>query len=99
MNNGVSSGLPSRSAIHLIRWYQRHLSRGRAASCRYLPTCSDYGVQAIQHHGIARGGAKTMWRLLRCNPLSAGGYDPPVHDDGDGAHTSPFHVKQPGGPT
>ena len=71
---------PSRGVIRAIRWYQRDLSPGRAASCRYLPTCSEYGVQAVERHGLVRGGAKTAWRLLRCNPLSRGGYDPPIPD-------------------
>lgn len=72
---------PSRGLIRAIRWYQRDLSPGRAASCRYLPTCSEYGVQALEQHGLVKGGAKTAWRLLRCNPLSHGGYDPAFPDE------------------
>ena len=67
-----------RLAVALIRWYQRAISPGRPPSCRYLPTCSDYGAQAVAHYGLLRGGAKTAWRILRCNPVSPGGYDPPV---------------------
>ena len=74
----MSTSAPSRGAIASIRWYQRRLSPGRAASCRYLPTCSEYGAEAIAHYGLMCGGARTAWRLLRCNPLSRGGYDPPV---------------------
>lgn len=101
---GALSG-PSRLTIHLIRWYQRAISPGRAASCRYLPTCSDYGAQAIDHYGLVRGGAKTAWRLLRCHPFSAGGYDPPFSEatpDATAEAAPPageslvFHVKQPG---
>ena len=75
---------PSRAAAASILWYQRHLSPRRTPSCRYLPTCSDYGLQAIGHYGLLRGGAKATWRLLRCNPFSRGGYDPPIPDTGSG---------------
>ena len=71
----------SRLAIRAIRWYQRDVSPGRAASCRYLPTRSEYSVEAFEHYGAVRGGAKTAWRLIRCNPFSKGGYDPAVPDD------------------
>ena len=71
----------SRLAIRTLRWYQRDVSPGRAASCRYYPTCSEYSVQAFERYGAVRGSAKTVWRLIRCNPLSHGGYDPPVPDD------------------
>lgn len=44
--------------------------------CKYLPTCSDYAAQAISEHGVWRGLLLAVWRLLRCNPFSRGGYDP-----------------------
>jgi putative membrane protein insertion efficiency factor len=47
-----------------------------APSCRFLPTCSEYAVTAVKQRGIVVGGALAMWRLLRCNPLVPGGYDP-----------------------
>ena len=46
-------------------------------SCRFLPTCSEYSMRAYREFGVARGTALTAWRLLRCNPLSEGGWDPP----------------------
>lgn len=67
-----------RLAIGLIHGYQRFLSPGTGPSCRFEPSCSEYGAQAIEHYGVLRGGFKTAWRIARCNPLSAGGYDPPV---------------------
>ena len=45
-------------------------------TCRFYPTCSHYGFQAIQKHGVIKGGLLAMWRVLRCNPFSPGGYDP-----------------------
>lgn len=57
--------------------YRRVLSPlKRAPTCRYLPTCSAYAVEAVQTRGIIVGGMLAMWRLLRCNPLFRGGYDP-----------------------
>lgn len=67
-----------RLALKLIRAYQRKISPNSPPSCRFYPTCSEYGAQAIEHYGFLRGGLKTAWRITRCNPLSAGGYDPPV---------------------
>jgi len=59
-----------------IRLYQRILSPLTPARCKYHPTCSEYAVQAIRMHGVARGLVLAGWRLLRCNPLSNGGIDP-----------------------
>ena len=68
----------SRIAIAAIRAYQRLLSPVLGANCRFEPSCSVYGAQAIEHHGVLRGVSMTLWRILRCNPFSGGGYDPPV---------------------
>jgi putative membrane protein insertion efficiency factor len=58
--------------------YRRVISPGLPRRCRYEPTCSAYAVQALREFGILRGLVLAVWRLLRCNPLSHGGYDP-VH--------------------
>lgn len=65
-----------RIALGLIRFYQLAISPYTLPSCRYLPTCSQYGCEAIEKHGLIKGGLLTAWRLLRCNPLSKGGIDP-----------------------
>lgn len=44
--------------------------------CKYIPTCSEYGLVAIERFGVLKGGLLTVWRILRCNPFSRGGYDP-----------------------
>ncbi|MBE5910999.1 MAG: membrane protein insertion efficiency factor YidD [Pseudobutyrivibrio sp.] len=62
--------------IFLIKLYQKYLSPMKTTKCPYCPTCSAYGLQAIQKHGAVKGGALTLWRLVRCNPFSHGGYDP-----------------------
>jgi len=71
-----SPGLTARVAIALVRFYQRFLSCLKPPTCRFYPTCSEYGLQAIANCGFIRGGVLAAWRLLRCNPFSAGGYDP-----------------------
>jgi putative membrane protein insertion efficiency factor len=63
-------------ALWAIRGYQLLLSPLFPSSCRYYPTCSQYGYQAISRYGLLKGGAMTIWRILRCNPWSAGGFDP-----------------------
>jgi len=59
-----------------IRLYQRFLSPLLPRRCRYEPTCSRYAVQAIERFGILRGAVLAVWRILRCNPFSHGGFDP-----------------------
>ncbi len=61
--------------VFLIRVYQR-VSKYKPRSCRYEPTCSEYAAQAILEHGSIKGIGLAAWRLLRCNPWSAGGFDP-----------------------
>ena len=65
-----------RAALALIRWYQRSVSPTRPAACRFQPTCSYYGYEAVDRHGLLKGGLLTLWRLLRCHPFNTGGYDP-----------------------
>jgi len=60
-----------------IRFYQRFISPGLPPRCKYHPSCSAYAVQAVERYGILRGLVLAAWRVLRCNPFSHGGYDPP----------------------
>jgi hypothetical protein len=62
--------------LFLIRYYQKNISYLKHTKCPYYPTCSAYGYEAIDRHGVIKGGFLTLWRLLRCNPFSKGGYDP-----------------------
>ncbi|MCR5042071.1 MAG: membrane protein insertion efficiency factor YidD [Clostridia bacterium] len=59
-----------------IRFYRRHISRLLGPMCRYYPTCSQYAITAVERYGAFRGGVMAVFRLLRCNPLFKGGYDP-----------------------
>jgi putative membrane protein insertion efficiency factor len=71
---------PARSlALLPIRVYQRLLSPLVGTRCKYYPSCSEYAAQAIREFGILRGLILAGWRLLRCNPWSHGGFDPPEH--------------------
>jgi uncharacterized protein len=60
--------------------YRRVLSpMKRTPTCRYLPTCSEYALEAVSTRGIVVGSGLAFWRVLRCNPLLRGGYDPVPH--------------------
>ena len=59
-----------------IRVYQKTLSPALPTSCRFTPTCSQYGLEAIRKYGTLRGGVLTTWRILRCNPFGGHGEDP-----------------------
>jgi hypothetical protein len=59
-----------------IRFYQKGISPLRPPVCRFYPSCSQYGLEAIEKYGAARGSWLTLRRLLRCHPLCKGGYDP-----------------------
>jgi hypothetical protein len=59
-----------------IRGYQRFLSPVLGNTCRYIPSCSQYAIEAIEKYGVVKGSGLAVWRILRCNPFSRGGYDP-----------------------
>lgn len=69
--------LPRLPLLALIRFYQMTISRALpAGTCRFHPTCSHYGYQAIARYGLLKGGWMAVWRVLRCQPFNPGGYDP-----------------------
>jgi len=61
----------------LLRCYKRVISPMLPHSCRFVPTCSEYAMEAIERHGILRGGLLAAGRLLRCQPFASAGFDPP----------------------
>jgi uncharacterized protein len=65
-------------ALALLRLYKRWISPIFPPSCRYLPTCSEYALEAVDRYGVLRGGWMSACRLLRCHPFAAGGLDPVV---------------------
>jgi putative membrane protein insertion efficiency factor len=66
----------TRALIGAIRFYQKGISPLTPPSCRFYPTCSQYGLEAMQRYGAARGGWLLVRRLARCHPLCKGGFDP-----------------------
>jgi uncharacterized protein len=71
-NDNVSTAM-----IGSIRFYKTFISPLLPPACRFVPTCSQYGMQAIQQFGPVRGGVLTAWRIARCSPMGGRGYDPP----------------------
>ncbi|MFA5842532.1 MAG: membrane protein insertion efficiency factor YidD [Candidatus Gracilibacteria bacterium] len=79
--------IPQQLALLMIRLYQKTLSPDHGplkdnfpgGFCRFTPSCSEYSRLAILRYGLIRGGLKSMWRILRCNPCSHGGVDFPTH--------------------
>jgi hypothetical protein len=75
--------LPRIPILYFIKLYQKTLSPDHGffkhhhphGYCRFYPTCSEYGYQAIKKYGLLVGGVKTVWRIFRCNPWSKGGVD------------------------
>ena len=66
-----------RILIGMIKFYRKYLSGlKRYSTCKYYPTCSQYGLEAIEKYGAFKGGLLAVWRILRCTPFSKGGYDP-----------------------
>ncbi|SFO15204.1 putative membrane protein insertion efficiency factor [Pseudonocardia ammonioxydans] len=68
--------LGARAAVAAVRWYQVWISPNLLPSCRFMPSCSAYAVEALTVHGAIRGIGLTVWRLLRCAPWHPGGWDP-----------------------
>lgn len=75
---------PRYFVLKLIRLYQKTLSFDHGifrylfphGFCRFTPTCSNYGYEAVEKYGIIKGGLMALWRIIRCNPFNKGGYDP-----------------------
>ena len=71
------TNLPRFILLGLIRLYQATFSRTLPQNtCRFYPSCSHYGYQAIYKYGVIKGGFMAIWRVLRCNPFNPGGIDP-----------------------
>ena len=62
--------------ISLIKFYRKKISPLSPPKCKYIPTCSQYALDAIEKYGVLKGTLLAIWRILRCNPFSKGGFDP-----------------------
>lgn len=76
MPGGGALTFPRVLVVSAIRLYQRWISPLTPPACRYVPTCSQYAVEAVEKHGILQGGWLAVRRIARCHPLHPGGYDP-----------------------
>ncbi len=72
------------AALSILRAYKRWISPVLPPSCRFVPSCSEYAMEAIEHYGVLQGGTMTARRLLRCHPFAAGGLDAVVKNGDDG---------------
>jgi putative membrane protein insertion efficiency factor len=69
-------GLLQKFVLHSLRAYKWAISPMFLPSCRYVPSCSEYAMEAVERYGVLRGGLMAGWRLLRCHPFVRGGHDP-----------------------
>lgn len=67
--------VPQYALMGVIRIYQLVISPLLGPRCKYYPSCSHYGLEAVRRHGAVRGSVMAAWRILRCNPWSNGGVD------------------------
>jgi putative membrane protein insertion efficiency factor len=79
--------------LRLLKGYQWAISPLFPPACRYIPTCSEYALEAVDRYGPLRGGWMTLGRILRCHPLAGGGYDPvvkihPAHTNSESSSAS-----------
>uniref|UniRef100_A0A6N2M4L3 Membrane protein insertion efficiency factor n=1 Tax=Salix viminalis TaxID=40686 RepID=A0A6N2M4L3_SALVM len=80
----VENSLGVEAAISMLRFYKTgEISPLLPNSCRYVPTCSEYSMEAYKKYGVVKGTVLTAWRLCRCNPLGGSGFDPPRWFDED----------------
>lgn len=70
--------------LQLLGAYKRAISPMLPMACRYVPTCSEYAMEAVERYGAVRGGWMAAGRILRCHPLAGSGYDPVVKQGGGG---------------
>jgi uncharacterized protein len=72
----VMSDIAKAVVLQMLRGYKWAISPVFLPACRYVPTCSEYAMEAIERYGVIRGSGKAVGRVLRCHPLAKGGYDP-----------------------
>ncbi|KAI3988437.1 hypothetical protein MKX01_026251 [Papaver californicum] len=73
----VEKSLGVKEALSMLKFYKREISPIMPNSCQYVPTCSEYSMEAYKKYGVAKGIILTAWRLCLCNPLGGSGFDPP----------------------
>jgi len=86
--------LLQRGTLMLLRLYKWAISPLLPPACRYVPTCSEYAMEAVERYGAVRGGLKAAARILRCHPFVRGGYDPVVRPTTE-EHCPKPHICRP----
>jgi hypothetical protein len=81
--------------LQLLRAYKWAISPMFPPACRYVPTCSEYAMEAVERYGAVRGGLMAVWRLLRCHPFAHGGYDPVVKQSENPDFSQPREAGHP----
>jgi len=76
----IASAVPVYLAVFAIRLYQFSIRPLLSGSCKFIPSCSEYGVESLLQHGFFRGVMLTVRRVARCHPFSVGGIDPVPHE-------------------
>jgi hypothetical protein len=84
--------VPKLIMLLILRGYKGAISPMSLPACRYVPSCSEYAIEAVERYGALRGGLMGLWRLMRCRPFAHGGYDPVVKNLG--CEISHFSQKQ-----
>jgi uncharacterized protein len=86
--------LPKLVIVKMLSVYRYAISPMFPPSCRFVPTCSEYAMEAVDRFGVLRGGLMACWRLMRCQPLARGGYDPVTrHACAHESHTGPAEAR------
>ena len=67
--------------LQILRGYKWAISPMFLPACRYVPTCSEYAMEAVERYGVLRGGVRALGRVMRCHPFVRGGYDPVVRNE------------------
>jgi putative membrane protein insertion efficiency factor len=74
----VEHDIGVKAALSILTFYKTQISPILPRSCRYVPTCSEYSMEAYKRYGFFKGSTLTLYRICRCNPLGGSGYDPPI---------------------
>ena len=85
-------------ALAMLRAYKWLVSPLFGPACRYIPSCSEYAMEAVARFGVLKGGLRALWRLARCHPFAQGGFDPVVSCQLSVASESPVAGRQSTGP-
>jgi putative membrane protein insertion efficiency factor len=76
MDNTKNQSIPAKVFLAIIKFYRKYISPLKPSTCRFIPTCSEYALEAVAKYGAKKGGWLAIKRVLKCNPYFPGGHDP-----------------------